>query len=806
MKQAMKINQETVNAALPSIPQAFEQQMCDMIRHLPEQRKETPVMKRKISVGLVLALVLMLLAVSALAAALLGSRDFVDQIMAPMARQNQEEDRYTDAQLQEILRIAEENDIHLPENILARLEKSEDGEYKEELMRVFLKTEYGFYPSAWPLEVQHWYEEMLEACGQGDGHIASVLPEGEDELSRQEALEKAIAFLRQTYGETADLTDPEHYRLHMQYTETIVNPYLKTREWYLEFEALDLVSNIYYLTMAQDGTIESHSMCGGIYAPSSQMRGQFISDRFALVYGNGYGQTQWTTELLQEFQKALRHRIDTEGESSVLAREKHVLYQTYPAYDEAGMISADEAWQIALDFMKDYPLNELYSSGMPVILMAGENGPVWKTMVVVDREKNRIGRAYIEMDARTGKITASDTSFESSQEWRVYVTEAYWEKNKPAAAISPAHAGPTVRPDHKPWMWYNEMFPGWYWEKLDAVNYNGDTAGDLMNAWYRDYGEDSLFWPLEAQAIDFYWHNIYGEGDAAFPGLPSDTDVPQAEALAIARAEWENRYSRVLGEMNLTMEDVICGVSFWFNRPQRDVNCWQFTLMNKAGGVLGYAYLDARDGSVLGLGLWNDDMDAILAGQDSAAATPAPTPSPRPDGLPWYWGDAAIPESHWEYAEKAMAEMGITPDTFDAYVETWRAGNPAAQEGGNLEQFWPQTPAALYYLLRLWSPVTGDENDYMLLAGEMGTISQEEAVKIAEAAFREYCRGQVEEEWLNSLRVSSFLWNKGSHSETPYWLIQFHEPGEEFNTRGWAYVDAFTGEMLLLELDFFGNG
>jgi len=343
MKRVVKINQETINAALPSIPQDFERDMRDMIARLPQQRKETPVMKRKISVGLVFALVLMLMAVSALAAVLLGGKDFVDQIMAPMAQENMDENKYTNAQIEEILRIAEENDIHLPDHLLETLARSDDGYYKEELMRQFVKTEYGFYPSAWPLEVQHWYEEMLEACGQGDGHIANVLPEGENELTKEQALQAALDFIKATYHEAADLTDPAHYRVHMQYTETIVNPYLKERNWWFEFEALDVVSNIYYLTMKQDGTVDSHSICGGIYAPSWQMPGQFISDRFAWTYGDGYGQTMWTTERLQEFQKALQHRVDTEGEEGIIAREKHALHQTYLTYDENTMIPAEQA-------------------------------------------------------------------------------------------------------------------------------------------------------------------------------------------------------------------------------------------------------------------------------------------------------------------------------------------------------------------------------------------------------------------------------------------------------------------------------
>ena len=970
MKRVVKINQETINAALPSIPQDFERDMRDMIARLPQQRKETPVMKRKISVGLVFALVLMLMAVSALAAVLLGGKDFVDQIMAPMAQENMEENKYTNAQIEEILRIAEENDIHLPDHLLETLARSDDGYYKEELMRQFVKTEHGFYPSAWPLEVQHWYEEMLEACGQGDGHIANVLPEGENELTKEQALQAALDFIKATYHEAADLTDPAHYRVHMQYTETIVNPYLKERNWWFEFEALDVVSNIYYLSMKQDGTVDSHSICGGIYAPSWQMPGQFISDRFAWTYGDGYGQTMWTTERLQEFQKALQHRVDTEGEDAIIAREKHALHQTYLTYDENTMIPAEQAKQIAQDFMKDYTLAPAYNANTPIILMLGEKGPVWKTMVTVEKDGTRLGRAFIEMDARTGEITASDTTFEAYREWRIYVTEAYWEKNKPAETSAWVNPNPTPRPDGKPWMWDNEMFPDWYWEKLDAVNYNGDTASDLMNGWYQDYGLDSLFWPLEAQAIDYYWHQIYSEGDIVFPGLPSDTDITQEQAVEKARTEWEKLHGDVLGELGIeeiTMDDVICGVSFWFNKPAEGKNCWQITLMNQSGGVFGTVYLDAATGRVLANGLWNDDMEALLSGKpaswynasfpdwfwekldavnynadtagdlygswqaeygemidfwpfeyqaidylwheaaslhgDSPAikglpadtditkeqaleiaaaafketygeglkkeknisadelvysvsywfnepqagvnayeikpvkdgklygiiwvnaengelegmgcwdekvvlfnqATPAPSPTPGPDGFPWFWGDPSLPAAHWDALEKAMQEMGITPDTLDAYVETWKTGNPPAMRDGDLNQFWPQTPKAIHHTFYNWSPKQ-DSGHYMMVEGEDGTISQALAAKIGDEAFKAYCQGKVDMEWVDSLAVSYCLWNEEETTGQPYWLIQYHDLSDVFNTRGWVKVDAKTGEILLLELDLFSNG
>ena len=155
--------------------------------------------------------------------------------------------------------------------------------------------------------------------------------------------------------------------------------------------------------------------------------------------------------------------------------------------------------------------------------------------------------------------------------------------------------------------------------------------------------------------------------------------------------------------------------------------------------------------------------------------------------------------------QKAMQEMGITPDTLDAYVETWKTGNPPAMRDGDLNQFWPQTPKAIHHTFYNWSPKQ-DSGHYMMVEGEDGTISQALAAKIGDEAFKAYCQGKVDMEWVDSLAVSYCLWNEEETTGEPYWLIQYHDLSDVFNTRGWVKVDAKTGEILLLELDLFSNG
>ncbi|HML49621.1 MAG TPA: hypothetical protein PKE04_23035, partial [Clostridia bacterium] len=169
-------------------------------------------MKKKVSVALVLAIVLALLTIGALAA-LLGSKEFVGNVLAPKAAINAS-DKWTREEVREILRIAEENGIALSEENLARLQ-SEDGYFKEELMRLFAKVDLGFYPSTWSLEDQAWYDQLLVDCGLNEERTR-FLPEA-GEIGEEEALRIAVEYIRSQYDPQADVLDKGIYLRHVVY-------------------------------------------------------------------------------------------------------------------------------------------------------------------------------------------------------------------------------------------------------------------------------------------------------------------------------------------------------------------------------------------------------------------------------------------------------------------------------------------------------------------------------------------------------------------------------------------------------------
>ena len=232
MKHTLHVNEDFMNAVLPPVPADFERDMKNLILSMPAEqpKREEKTVKKKFSVGLILACVLALLAVTALAAALLGGRDFVEKIMAPKAAET-DSASFTKEEIEEILRIAAENNLTLSDEDMYRLNHLDKSGYdKEELMRRFVKTEYGFYPDAWPIEVQHWYEQMLIAVGLREGPQVNVLPEG-DECTQEQILEIAQAFIHEQYDPDVDLNDPEKYLRFMTYRESRLGESLTFRQW-----------------------------------------------------------------------------------------------------------------------------------------------------------------------------------------------------------------------------------------------------------------------------------------------------------------------------------------------------------------------------------------------------------------------------------------------------------------------------------------------------------------------------------------------------------------------------------------------
>ena len=151
--------------------------------------------KKKISMAAILVAALMLITVTALAVALLSGKQAVKEVLVPIATQS-EEKVWTHDELDMISRQLADQGFTVTDDIRQKLSAT-DPLYKEQLLRLFMKKDYGEIPASWPLEEQAWYDELLVELGLKDDR-SRVLPEGDeiDEKRAEAAKQRAEERLR----------------------------------------------------------------------------------------------------------------------------------------------------------------------------------------------------------------------------------------------------------------------------------------------------------------------------------------------------------------------------------------------------------------------------------------------------------------------------------------------------------------------------------------------------------------------------------------------------------------------------------
>lgn len=211
------------------------------------QIKGEKVVNKKVSLALVFVLILLLTGTVAVATVLLSGKDFVDQILAPMS-QKTEDAQWTDEELDQILSLAEDNGVEITEAIRATL-KSSDPVYKEELLRLFMKIDLGFYPATWPLEEQAWYDELLVKYGL-KAERTRFMP-GDGEISEEEALDIAQKYVLEKWN--VDLNEGQYTRYTQYMLSQDDESGIVSKIWDIEYEAED--GTMYVLALTPHGSV-----------------------------------------------------------------------------------------------------------------------------------------------------------------------------------------------------------------------------------------------------------------------------------------------------------------------------------------------------------------------------------------------------------------------------------------------------------------------------------------------------------------------------------------------------------------------
>lgn len=367
--------------------------LAQRVMRMADMKGEAKV-KKKLPVALAVCLVLMLLSLTALAAALLSGREIIEQQAIPIAMQNDDglrvNDIYSHEALLELLRVAEENGVTVEDDwsIMEALARGE-GYYEEEVLMALGREAFGGLIYEWTVEERYWYEQKLVEIGFRD-QVYARLP-GEGEIPPEEARALAVSLLEAEYGPLA-FGDPERYRVVEEFDEY---------GWYFTFHPRTLRDMRYIVCFSHDREIVEHNCEQVFRTPYTEKQ---LSDAIDSVYGyRTYSKQNWGLAGWYAFGQMLpeaRHTSEWSPEYDGYLATTYLL----PA---EGDIPAESARAIALAAAeRDHPVNTQYPIRSELLLLGQGGDRIWKVTLQLLHENGKVQLISWEIDAATGNVRA----------------------------------------------------------------------------------------------------------------------------------------------------------------------------------------------------------------------------------------------------------------------------------------------------------------------------------------------------------------------------------------------------------------
>lgn len=305
--------------------------------------------KRKLTAGLVLALVLVLMMAAAVAAVLLTRQEIVEQVAVPMAMENDQgagvEGSYTPEQLAQLIQTLKENGFTMEENNrLMQSIRNRQGYWEKETLMEICRQAFGGNFYTWTLEQQDWYQHLMVDIGFYESYDP-CLP-GEGNMKYEEAEAFAFTALKQEYGDDLHPEDREIYTLSRQFYHDIENGGKAT--WSFTLDPKDVDHGMYSIRF-EDQDPEGTAFCqADIPDWSKPYTGDQLLSRFQSVYSWFYG--LWPQSAWQRLHEMMQlAELDPNGYA--YADCKGYQLTAYPDATD-GDLSRENAIQAARDALK----------------------------------------------------------------------------------------------------------------------------------------------------------------------------------------------------------------------------------------------------------------------------------------------------------------------------------------------------------------------------------------------------------------------------------------------------------------------
>lgn len=365
---------------------------------------ETKV-KKKLSAGLVLAIVMMLIAAVALAVTLLTHQEVVEQVAVPLAVDNDTgvgvNNTYNAEELAELVRNLNENGITLEENnrIMQSLQNGQ-GYYEEETIMEICRQAFGGNYYTWTLEQQDWYEGLMVKIGFHETYQTRMPGEGNMKYEDAEAF--AFRKIRETYGQDLLLEDRSIWQLSRQfYVENPGDP--ASAGWSFSLEPKDIDHGQYYVRFSDNDPEGSVSVGADIYDWSQPYTGEELLSHFNAVYTWNHG--QWPQEAWQRLHEMLQG-AEIEPTSREAQALKAFRITEYPVPGEK-----DISREIAIQKAKE-AIQDTRAALDGAVLTDYEGKRIWMVSFVINPSSEgtadeTAGLFAVSVDSATGTILES---------------------------------------------------------------------------------------------------------------------------------------------------------------------------------------------------------------------------------------------------------------------------------------------------------------------------------------------------------------------------------------------------------------
>lgn len=347
--------------------------------------------KRKLAVGWVLAIALILSLATAAAAVLLSMQQVVEQEVVPMAQANdgaEINETFSSEELAHIVRLAEESGLSIPEELLRAVEQDR-GDYEEETIMSLAREAFGGPYIEWTIEQKHWFDEMMVAIGFRD-RLTECLPQ-EGEIPYEQALGIVASHILAGYGD--DIRDASRWKTMVSYySATGEDGLAEAPLWSFYFQPLSPQDSVYTLTLDSSGAILATQVEA---APKAESTAEDWIAQYLNVYGS-------FTELTCATWASLGEQI--EGLDPGTMRGWILQNAGYRRPPDEG-ISEQEAMEIALK-----ALNKEYTTVRSAFCCTAADGsPIWKVTSETMRPEDEGSGTYtaiwlLEIDCMTGAV------------------------------------------------------------------------------------------------------------------------------------------------------------------------------------------------------------------------------------------------------------------------------------------------------------------------------------------------------------------------------------------------------------------